>query len=227
MDDLFQLNTRDPNMSYDTDVPKDGSTSAAGTMVGVSAGIQALGNIASAMANVSAFKAQVEADTKARIANMNNVMDSFEYNSYKLKEAHTILDSQFSDKVSERLLKSMKDTATARLMAAESGGSGGDIESGLQADEMFDVAVINSQRQRALGDIYSQREMARMNAVNQVKSLATGGVNVKANGLVSAMSGATNSLGSLLMTMPESVRVEMFGMNTQGTKTDINASKPQ
>lgn len=206
--------------------PQNGASSGA-TMIGVSSGIQAIGNIASAISNVNAFKAQVEADTKAKISNMNNIMDSFEYRSYKLEEAYNSLDSQFSDKVSERLLQSMKDVATARLMSAESGGTTGDIESGLSADEMFDVAVINSQRRRALGDIYSDRETSRMNAVNQVKSIASGGVNVRANSLVSAMSGATNSLGSLLATMPNDVRVEFFGMNTSGTQTDFMSSKPK
>jgi len=214
-----------PTNQY-TPLAPNGATQGANNFTMASAGIQMIGSIAGAIANTQAFKAQLEADTNNRIANMNNVMDSFEYTSYKLKEAYSALDSQFSDKVSERLLKSMKDMATSRLMSAESGGTNSDIGKGLKADEMFDVAVINSQRQKSLNDIYSQREVSRMNAVNKVKSLASGGINVKANSLVSALGGASNALGSLLSTMPNSVRADLFNFNTNGTQTDVNASNP-
>lgn len=191
-----------------------------------SVGLQAIGSIAGAIANTNAFKAQIEADTKNRLANMNNVMDSFEYESYKLKEAHDALDSQFSDKVSERLLKTMKDAATAKVLAAETGASNQDVSQGLKADEMFDVAVINSQRQKALGNVYSERERARLNAVNQVKSLASGGVNIQTNTFLSGLAGATSTLGSLLSTMPNSVRADFFNFNTNGSDININESRP-
>jgi len=212
-----------PTNAY-TPLSPSGATQGATNFSVASAGIQMIGSIAGAIANTQAFKAQIEADTNNRIVNMHNIMDSFEYTSYKLEEAYDALDSQFSDKVSERLLQSMKDVAASRLLSAESGGSNSDIGEGLQADEMFDVAVINSQRQRSLRDIYSQREVSRMNAVNKVKELASGGVNVRANNLVSVFGGASNALGSLLSTMPKSVRVDLFGMNTKGTYTDIGAN---
>lgn len=190
------------------------ATSAGTAMSAASGGIQIVGAIASSIAQADAFKAQVEADTKNRIANMNNVMDSYEYSAYKLKEAYQNIDSQFSDKVSERLVKSMKDVATARLMSAEGGAGVGDVQSGLMADEMFDVAVINASRKNSLLDITSQAEEARMNAVNKVKSLATGGTNIRANSMVSALAGASNSLGSLLATMPDTVKTDLFSFTT-------------
>lgn len=222
----------DKTMSYDS-IPSTGATSttptnatsAATDMAVASAGIQIVSSIASSIAQVDAFKAQVEADTKNRIANMNNVMDSYEYSAYKLEEAYQNIDSQFSDKVSERLVKSMKDVATARLMSAESGASVGDVQSGLMADEMFDVAVINASKRNALLGITSQAEEARMNAVNKVKSLASGGTNIRANSMVSALAGASNSLGSLLATMPDTVKMDLFSFNTQGTNVDIAGSR--
>lgn len=222
----------DKTMSYDS-MPSTGATSttptnatsAATGMAVASAGIQIVSSIASSIAQVDAFKAQVEADTKNRIANMNNVMDSYEYSAYKLEEAYQNIDSQFSDKVSERLVKSMKDVATARLMSAESGASVGDVQSGLMADEMFDVAVINASKRNALLGITSQAEEARMNAVNKVKSLASGGTNIRANSMVSALAGASNSLGSLLATMPDTVKMDLFSFNTQGTNVDIAGSR--
>lgn len=201
------------------------ASDAAGNYVGASAVISSLGSIATAYSTVEAFKAQIDADTKARIANMNNVMDSYEYTEYKLKEAYNSLDEQFADKVSERLLQSMKDVATARAMSAETGAISGDVEAGLEADKMFDLAVINSQRSRALAGIFAQKEEASMNAANQIKSLASSGYNVRANSLVSAMSGATSALGSLLTTMPNDVRAELFGFDTSGTKESIYNSK--
>lgn len=214
-----------PTSGY-TPLPPSGASAGATNFTMASAGINALSSIAGAIANTKAFKAQMEADTNNRIANMNNVMDSFTYKEYKLKEAYYALDSQFSDKVSERLLKGMKDMATARLLSAESGATSADVSKGLQADEMFDVAVINSQRRRALRDIVTQQETARMNAVNQVKTLASTGVNVTANSLVSAFAGASSALGSLLSTMPDSVKADVFNFDTTGTQTDINNSRP-
>ena len=207
---------------------KPTSAETGGTQASV--GINILSNIATAALNTQAFEAQAEADTTARIANMDNVLSTYEYNAYKLEENYNLLDSMFADKVSERALQGMKDLATMKAAAAETGTIGGSTAEAVnqaRVDEMFDIAIINSKRKTALGGILRQKESSRMNAINSFKSLATGGLNVKANAMLSGLAGATNSLGSLLSTMPNSVRADMFGMDTNGrNKPTAIGSRP-
>lgn len=194
------------------------------------AGISAVSSIASAVVNTQAFKAQVEAQTDAKIANMHNVMDTYEYTQYKLAEDIQRLDSAFSDKVSERALEGMKNIARAKAASAETGTSGGSTSEAIaqvKTDELFDVGVINAQRNSTLTSILAQKETSKMNAVNQLKTLASGGLNYKANMFVSALGGASNALGNLLATMPKDVAVDVFNFNTSGVNPDVMQSKPK
>lgn len=193
-------------------------------------GIQVLGNIASNILSTNAFEAQIEADTNARIANMDNQLTNYEFTAHKLKEDHRLLDSMFADKISERALQGMKDLSTMKAAAAETGTTGGSTGEAVmqtRVDEMFDIAIINSKRKSALGGILRQGETSKMNAINSFKSLASGGVNIKANGLLSGLAGATNALGSILSTMPNSVRAEMFGSDTTGGNADAFVRQPR
>lgn len=182
-----------------------------------SAGISIVSSIAGSILQTQAFEAQLEADTEARISNIGNTLASYELNAVKLSEDHDLLDSMFADKISERTLQGMKDFSTMKAAAAETGTSGGSTGEAVNeafVNEMFDVALINQQRKQSLGGITRKAEIAKQNAVNTFKSLASGGVNVKANAMLAGLGGASNTLGSLLSTMPLAVRADMFGMET-------------
>lgn len=192
-------------------------------------GIQTLGNIATSINNSKAFENQLKAQTDSAIANMDNVLTSYEFSAFKLNEDYKALDSMFADKVSERSLQGMKDFATMKAAAAETGTVGGSTAEAInqtKVDEMFDVAIINSKRKAALGGILRQRETSRMSAINSFKSLSSGGVNVRANSILAGLSGASNTLGSLLSTMPRSVSADIFGMNTTGGNASTLVGQP-
>jgi len=182
-----------------------------------SAGISAVSSVYGSILQTQAFEAQIKADTEARIANIDNQLASYELNAYKLDEDYKLLDSMFADKVSERTLQGMKDFATMKAAAAETGTYGGSTAEAVGeafVNEMFDVAIINQQRQSSLGGIMRKSETAKQNAVNSFKTLASGGMNVKANAMLAGVGTGVGVLGNMLSSMPESVRAEMFSMDT-------------
>jgi len=182
-------------------------------------GIQTISGIANSIIQTNAFETQIKAQSDAAIANMDNQLTAYEYSAYKLEEDYKALDSMFADKISERSLQGMKDFATMKAAAAETGTAGGTTTEAInqaKVDEMFDVAIINSKRKASLGGILRQQETARMSAINAFESLSSGGVNVNANPILSGLAGATNALGSLLVTMPSSVSADIFGVSTTG-----------
>ncbi len=200
--------------------PTSTSTGAAYANIG----IQTLGNIASSIVQTNAFEKQLKAQTDAKIANMDNILTSYEFSAFKLAEDYDALDSAFADKISERSLQGMKDFATMKAAAAETGTTGGSTFEAInqaKVDEMFDTAIINSKRKSALGGILRQRETSKLDAINSFKSLASGGTNVSANSMLAGLAGATNILGSLLMTMPKSVSTDIFGMDTTGGNASL------
>jgi len=180
-------------------------------------GISAVSSIYGSILQTQAFEAQVKADTEARVANIDNQLASYELNAYKLEEDYALLDSMFADKISERTLQGMKDFATMKAAAAETGTYGGSTAEAVGeafVNEMFDVALINQQRQSSLGGIMRKSEAAKQNAVNSFKSLASGGMSVKANSLLAGVGTGVGVLGNMLSSMPESVRADMFSMDT-------------
>ena len=241
-EDLFSISTN-YGQTAQTDSLGLGGTDSASTITtgttpsvagmnftAASAGIQAIGSIASAISNVNAFKAQLQAQTDAKIANMNNVMDSYTYKQVKLQDELNLLDNAFADKASERALDGMKSLAMAKAAAAETGTSGGTTQQAItqvKTDELYDIGVINAQRRNALRNVLSQKEASKLEAVNAFKTITSGGVNYKANIFASALGGASNALGNILSTMPKDVALDVFNLNSTGANFDINSTRPQ
>ena len=218
-------------------VPTDGAstwsnkpTQAGENYSYASAGIQSIASIAHDITNAKAFEAKLQAQTDAKIANMNNIMDSYTFTQVKLQDEINMLDNAFADKVSERSLQGMKSLAMAKAAAAETGTSGGTTQQAVtqvKTDELYDIGVINAQKRNSLRNALSKKEASKLEAVNQFKSIASGGVNYKADIFASALGGASNALGNILATMPKSVAADLFSMDTSGRTYDIYNSKPQ
>lgn len=188
-----------------------------------SAGISAISSIAGALLSVSAFESQIKAQTDAKIANMENVVSNYEYESYKLKEDIALMDSMFADKVSERSLQAMKDYATMKAAAAETGTIGGSTnEATIQAhaDAAFDIAIINQKRRATKYSAVKQQEKSKMDAINALEALKSGGIDYEANPLFSGLAGFSSALGNILTTMPNDVRAEVFNFSPQGYNVD-------
>ncbi len=90
------------------DITVEDTTNASKNYAYANAGISAIGNIASSLLSVSANKAQIEAQTKATLTNMNNVLTSYEYTAVKLKQEWEKLDSMYADKISASTIDTMK-----------------------------------------------------------------------------------------------------------------------
>lgn len=186
-----------------------------------SAATSAITSIAGAFLTVSAFESQMKAQTDAKIANMQNVVTNYEYEAYKLKEDIALMDSMFADKVSERSLQAMKDFATMKAASAETGTSGGSTDEAViqaHADSAFDIAIINQKRRASKRNAVKQQEKSKMEAIQALEALKSGGIDYESNALFSGLSGFSSALGNILTTMPDSVKADVFDFNIQGYK---------
>jgi len=193
-----------------------------------SAGISVINSIAGAFLSVNAFESQLRAQTDAKIANMENVVSNYEYEAYKLEEDMALMDSMFADKISERQLQGMKDYATMKAAAAETGTSGGSTnEATIQAhsDMAFDIALVNQKRRASNYAAVKQQEKSKLDAINALKALKSGGIDYESNPLFSGLAGFSSALGNILTTMPNSVRAEVFDFSTSGYNVDPNSVK--
>lgn len=191
---------------------------AAGTYTMANAGISALSSIAGAVLSTQAFKAQLRAKTDASIANMNNLVNSYEYEAYKTKENELTLDAMYADKISETTLNSMKKMAYAKAAAAETGTSGGSTSEAVlqhQVDLQFDIAKINQDRKLAKISLLRKAEASRINLENQLDAIARNQIQVNGNLFLAGLAGATASLGGILSNAPDSVKTELFGYKTE------------
>lgn len=189
----------------------------------VNAGLSVINSIAGSLLSTKAFEAQIKADTDARIANMDSVMSNYEYEATKLNQEIGIMDSMFGDKVSERQLQSMKDYATLKAAAAETGTSGGSTtEATIQAhaDAAFDIAIINQKRKASRYSALREMEKSRMEAYNSLKALKSGGVNYESNPVLAGLAGFSSAMGGILASMPNNVRAEVFGYDPNAANLD-------
>lgn len=180
-------------------------------------GVSALTSVLNAYASSKTFEKKLELDTQNRVSNMNSLMTSFKYNEYKLEEQYIALDSAFSDKVTDRTLQGMKEIARAKAIQAETGAGGISSQEAIHqnlVDEVFDVAVINNERKKALSGLLSKQEELEMQTEQELVRLATPAIQSYNNSWLSGLSGATSTLGGLLKTMPPNVLTEIFDYNT-------------
>lgn len=192
------------------------------------AGISVINSIAGAMLSTRAFEAQIKAETDAKIANMGTVMSNYEYEAVKLKEDFAIMDDMFANKVSERSLQAMKDYATMRAAAAETGTSGGSTDEAViqaHADAAFDIAIINHKRRVSSYGAVKRSEKSNMDAINALTALASGSTNVESNSLLAGLAGFSSALGGIMSTMPKSVTAEMFSFDMTANEVDVMATK--
>jgi hypothetical protein len=178
------------------------------------AGVSAIGSIMADSAKTKMFKAQLESETNNIIANMDNQLNTYELNAYKLQEDYNTLDSMFADKISERTLQGMKDFSTMKVAAAETGTSGGSTSEAVNeafVTEMFDVAIINANRTTELGGILRQKEISDQNVLNAFDSLASGGYSPQASSMTAALGAGTAALGNMISTMPDSMKADLYG----------------
>lgn len=188
-----------------------------------SAGVSVLNSIAGAFLSVNAFESQMKAQTDAKIANMENVVTNYEYEAYKLKEDIALMDSMFADKISERSLQGMKDFATMKAAAAETGTMGGSTKEATimaHSDAAFDIALINQKRRAGNYAAVKQQDKSKMDAISALKGLKSGGIDYESNALFSGLAGFSSALGNILTTMPNSVRAEVFDFSTKGHDVD-------
>lgn len=185
-------------------------------------GMSAINSIMSSMATTQAFKDIETAKTDRIVANIGNTMDAYEYNAYQTKEDMKILDDAYADKVSARTLKGMQDMGRLKALQAESGGSAKEVSLQAKVDTMFDVAVINTNRRNSKLGIAKRSNEAKMNAMNTVASLSSESVSVNGSALISGLAGATNAFGNILISMPDSVKADMFKVETS---SGINGSQ--
>ena len=193
-----------------------------------SAGISAIGSIATAFLTIGAFESKLKADTEYRKANMDNVLTSYEYEANKNKEDVAMLKDTYANKITERSIKGMEDLATAKTMGAETGASGtvrDEANADTKAKEMMDVAIINQNKNNAIRGVLSKSDKARVEASNKFKEFASGTTSVSANSILAAMGGFSDTLGSLLVSMPESVSSQMFSFDNGGQAPSINNSR--
>jgi len=209
------------------------ATSAETNLAYGNIGLSAINSIASAYLTTKAFEQQLEAKTESQLKNMENQVNSFELNAFKLKEDMAVLDDAFANKVSDRMLQSMKDTATMRAAAAETGTTGGSTDTAvLQAtvDANFDIAIINAKRKEGNRQGLRKHEQAQQQAINNIRSIASDKTTVKSNALFAGLAGFSSATGALLSTMPKSVLIDMFGMDNVGyggeVVDDIYAVRP-
>lgn len=191
-------------------------------------GISAITNIAGALLSVKAFESQIKAQTDNKIANMNNIMDNYEYESYKLQEDITAMDALFADKISERALQGMKDFATMKAASAETGTSGGSTDEAViqaHADMAFDVAIINQKRRLSNLGAIKTMEKSKMDTVSAIESLASGMVDYESDSFLAGLAGFSSGLGGVLSTMPRNVAAEVFSFDMNANKVDVMASK--
>lgn len=188
-----------------------------------SAGASVINSLAGAFLSVNAFESQLKAQTDAKIANMENVVSNYEYEAYKLKEDMALMDSMFADKVSERSLQAMKDFATMKAASAETGTIGGSTNEAViqaHADATFDIALINQKRRAGKYSAVKQMEKSKLDAINALEALKSGGIDYESNVLFSGLAGFSSALGNILTTMPESVKADAFNFETKGYNTD-------
>ena len=215
---------------YNTPSGEKAANTAGQNYVYATAGISALSSLVGASLSIRAYKSQAEAQTNAKIANMDSILSTYEYTAYKTQEESRYIDSLYADKVSESTLDTMKKASMAKAAAAETGTSGGSTDEAIMqryVDGQFNVAIINNERMTAKRSAFNQAEASRQNAINQFKTLASGGVSNNASALVSGLSGFSTALGGLLTTMPADVRASMFGDTTSGLNGKSSAIQTQ
>lgn len=192
------------------------------------AGISVVQSIAGALLSTRAFETQLKAVNDNKIANMNTVMNNYEYESAKLNEDYALMDSMFADKVSERTLQGMKDFATMKAASAETGTTGGSTNEAViqaHADTAFDIAIINQKRRSASYGAVKKMESSKLDAINAIESLASGNISFEANAFLDGVSGFSAALGGLVSTMPKNVTAEILGFGLNANQVDVMNSK--
>ena len=193
------------------------------------AGISTISSIMAQQAKTQMVKAQANAEAANAIAQMGNELNAYELNSHKLQQDYATLDSMFADKITARTLQGMKDYATMKTAAAETGTTGGSTAEAVNqafVTEMFDVAIINADRSNQLGGILKDKEIADQNVLNAFDSLAQGGYNSTANSMTAALGAGTAALGNMIASMPPSMKADMFGYEDTSNSIGIDSTRP-
>jgi len=184
--------------------------------VGYAAGISAVSNIFQSIAATSALKSQLKADTNAKITNASNTVDTYAYQRELAIENINNLNQVLGDKMSERGLTRLKETALLKAASAETGTTGGTTDYATQEaflTEQMDKANIKAQGNQQLKQLYSNMESNTLNTRNKIDSiLIGGGVSIETNPLLQGIQGglsiATNTIGLL----PDSEKAKLFGI---------------
>ena len=196
-----------------------GSAGRSANYIYAASGISTLSSIASVLGGVSSFKAQEEATTRNIISNIGRQMTTYEYEANRAKEDAALMDSMFADKMSARGLQAMKDEASLRAGAAETGTSGGTTEGAVREaymNELLDAGIINSERQNSLGSILSGMEAKKLSIDNIVSSIGSEQTSFNSNSLLSGLSGGIGTLGATMGMLDKDSLAQLF--NTQGAQ---------
>ena len=184
------------------------------------AGISLLSSIAGDFASTSAFKANINAQTDAKIANMKSMMTSYELEQVKLSEQIGELDEVLGDKLSARGLASIKSRALLKAAAAETGTSGGTTDYAAQEaymNEHFDRANIISETENRQKSIMSSMGIKTQRLKSDLESIASGTPSVQNNTVLSALTGGLGVFTNTLSMMPTSEKDSLFDIKPQGS----------
>jgi len=191
---------------------------------GYAAGISTISSIFQGMAATSAFKSKLSADTNAKKTNANNVVDTYEYQRSISVENINNLNNVLGDKMSERGLTRLKETALLKAASAETGTSGGTTDYATQEaflTEQMDKANIKAQANQQLMQLYKGMESNTLNTRNKVDSILTGGgVDITTNTAISGIQGGLGIISNTMSMIPESEKAKLFGIAPQTNVLD-------
>lgn len=183
------------------------------------AGISALTSVMGDIAATKAFKTQLDAKLKSQIASMKSATTSFELEQMKMGEQIQELNEVLGDKLSARGLQAIRNEATLKAAAAETGTAGGTTDVAIQQaylDEHFDRANIISASKSKQKGIMRSMDISTERLRNDLRGIASGMPSVKSDPLTSALSGGLNVFTGTLGLMPESEKADLFGILPKG-----------
>lgn len=184
---------------------------------GYAAGISTISSIFQDIAATSAFKNKLQADTNAKKTNATNTVDTYTYQRELAVENINNLNNVLGNKMSERGLTRLKETALLKAASAETGTTGGTTDYATQEaflTEQMDKANIQAQGNQQLTALYSGMESNTLNTRNKVDSiLLGGGVDITTNPLISGIQGGLGIISNTMSMIPASEQAKLFSIS--------------